>query len=140
MHKFKSKQNGPDAGSYNSLQVPVTILQLVFTIMQSWCSLKQIYEDAVELQQYFVAERTKLCKDGERFISPALLVTKRHLQQELDDERKKKVEAENREDERQKEIDKREGKGTEVRSLHVRLAANQFVFKWNELSISHVHI
>lgn len=74
-----------------------------------------MYDDAVELQQYFVAERDKLCKDGERFISPALLVvTRRHLQQELDDDRKNKAEAESKEDARLREIDRREGRAPEV--------------------------
>lgn len=43
-------------------------------------------------------QRDKLCKDGERFVSPALLITKRHLLQELDEERKIKAEAEAKED------------------------------------------
>ena len=43
-------------------------------------------------------QRDKLCKDGERFVSPALLITKRHLLQELDEERKTKAEAEAKED------------------------------------------
>ena len=43
-------------------------------------------------------QRDKLCKDGERFVSPALLITKRHLLQELDEERKSKAEAEAKED------------------------------------------
>lgn len=69
-----------------------------------------MYDDAVELQQYFVSQRDKLCKDGERFVSPALVVIKRHLLQELDEERKTKAEAEGKEDEKQEELERREGK------------------------------
>ena len=69
--------------------------------------LPQTYDDASELQLYWVLQRDKLCKDGERFVSPAILVTKRHLQQELDEERKKKNEAETKEDERRREEDKK---------------------------------
>jgi len=69
-----------------------------------------MYDDAVELQQYFVIQRDKLCKDGERFVSPALVVIKRHLLQELDEERKAKIEAEGKEDEKQRELERREGK------------------------------
>ena len=69
-----------------------------------------MYDDAVELQQYFVIQRDKLCKDGERFVSPALVVIKRHLLQELDEERKAKIEAEGMEDEQQEELERREGK------------------------------
>ena len=49
-----------------------------------------MYDDAVDLQRYFVIQRDKLCKDGERFVSPALVIIKRHLLQELDEERKAK--------------------------------------------------
>ena len=69
-----------------------------------------MYDDAVDLQQYFVIQRDKLCKDGERFVSPALVIIKRHLLQELDEERKAKTEAESKEDEKQKELERREGK------------------------------
>ena len=51
-------------------------------------------------------QRDKLCKDGERFVSPAILVTRRHLQQELDEERKKKAEAEAKEDAKRREEEK----------------------------------
>lgn len=63
--------------------------------------LSQTYDDAVELQQFFVSQRDKLCKDGERFVSPALVLIKRHLLQELDEERKTKAEAEAKEDNKQ---------------------------------------
>ena len=69
-----------------------------------------MYDDAVDLQRYFVIQRDKLCKDGERFVSPALVIIKRHLLQELDEERKAKIEAEGKEDEKQKELERREGK------------------------------
>ncbi|KAK3750182.1 hypothetical protein QZH41_015411 [Actinostola sp. cb2023] len=78
--------------------------------------LKKMYDDAVELQVHFVNHRDKLCKDGERFISPALLITRRHLVQELDDEHKKKAELEGQEDEKLKAQEKKEGKDTAVAS------------------------
>ncbi|KAJ7360053.1 hypothetical protein OS493_019144 [Desmophyllum pertusum] len=62
----------------------------------------EMYDDAVELQQFFVSQRDKLCKDGERFVSPALVLIKRHLLQDLDEERKTKAEAESKEDENKK--------------------------------------
>ena len=67
----------------------------------SYMYVSQMYDDAVELQQMFVSQRDKLCKDGERFVSPALVLIKRHLLQELDEERKTKAEAEAREDAKQ---------------------------------------
>lgn len=69
-----------------------------------------MYDDAVELQQFFVTQRDRLCKDGERFVSPALVFIKRHLLQDLDEERKSKADAEGKEDEKQRELEKREGK------------------------------
>ena len=69
-----------------------------------------MYDDAVELQQLFVSRRDRLCKDGERFVSPALVIIKRHLLQELDEERKMKAEAESKEDEKQEELERTEGK------------------------------
>lgn len=69
-----------------------------------------MYDDAVELQQFFVTQRDRLCKDGERFVSPALVFIKRHLLQDLDEERKSKADAEGKEDEKQRELEKGEGK------------------------------
>ncbi|XP_048584024.1 protein polybromo-1 isoform X2 [Nematostella vectensis] len=66
----------------------------------------EMYDDASELQVYFITQRDKLCKEGERLISPALLVTRRHLQQELDEERKIKAEQEALEEAKQKELEK----------------------------------
>lgn len=53
-----------------------------------------MYDDAVELQQFYVQQRDRVCKDGERFVSPAISQTKRHLQHELDEERKRKTKEE----------------------------------------------
>ena len=39
-------------------------------------------------------QRDRVCKDGERFVSPAISQTKRHLQHELDEERKRKIKEE----------------------------------------------
>ncbi|CAB4000597.1 polybromo-1-like, partial [Paramuricea clavata] len=54
----------------------------------------EVYDDAVELQQFYVQQRDRVCKDGERFVSPAISQTKRHLQHELDEERKRKTKEE----------------------------------------------
>lgn len=48
----------------------------------------------MELQQFYVQQRDRVCKDGERFVSPAISQTKRHLQHELDEERKRKTKEE----------------------------------------------
>lgn len=59
----------------------------------------EVYDDAVDLQQYFIQQRDLLCKEGERFVSPAISQTKRHLAHELDEERKRKAKEEAAEDE-----------------------------------------
>lgn len=53
----------------------------------------------MDLQQYFIQQRDLLCKEGERFVSPAISQTKRHLAHELDEERKRKAKEEAAEDE-----------------------------------------
>ncbi|CAN0103364.1 unnamed protein product [Lampetra fluviatilis] len=58
----------------------------------------EIYEDAVELQQFFIKIRDELCKNGEMLLSPALSYTAKHLQHDLEKERKEKVPAEAAED------------------------------------------
>ena len=58
------------------------------------CFFFEVYDDAVELQQFYVQQRDRVCKDGERFVSPAISQTKRHLQHELDEERKRKMKEE----------------------------------------------
>ena len=40
----------------------------------------QLYEDAIEMQMYFIRVRDDLCKHGEILLSPALSFTDRHLQ------------------------------------------------------------
>uniref|UniRef100_A0A8C4QAN4 Polybromo 1 n=1 Tax=Eptatretus burgeri TaxID=7764 RepID=A0A8C4QAN4_EPTBU len=50
----------------------------------------EIYEDAVELQQFFIKIRDELCKNGEMLLSPALSYTAKHLAHDLDVERRAK--------------------------------------------------
>lgn len=91
-----------ETGNTTDIKLPATVLVKLwsqFTAFKlSFSYLSKTYDDAVELQQLFVSQRDKLCKDGERFVSPALVIIKRHLLQELDEERKTKAEAEAKED------------------------------------------
>ena len=60
----------------------------------------QMYEDAIELQTFFVVERDNLCKDGQRFMSPALHYAKRKLLSQIDEEKKGKQNSEEKDDEK----------------------------------------
>ena len=43
------------------------------------CLFAQLYEDAVELQLYFIRKRDETCKNGEVLVTPALSLTERRF-------------------------------------------------------------
>jgi len=59
----------------------------------------EMYEDACELEMYFIIERDRLCKDGLRLTSRALNTTLKFVQNEIDAQRKDKQKMESQEDE-----------------------------------------
>ena len=70
----------------------------------------QIYEDAVELQMYFIKIRDERCRNGETLLTPALSYTERHLVEDLEEERKEKAPQEQQDDaEKQQEVERKEG-------------------------------
>ncbi|XP_078065916.1 protein polybromo-1 isoform X9 [Mustelus asterias] len=68
----------------------------------------EIYEDAVELQHFFIKIRDELCKNGEILLSPALSYTLKHLQHDLEKEKKEKLPKEIEEDKQKREEEKKE--------------------------------
>ena len=58
----------------------------------------QLYEDAAELQMFFVKQRDLLCRNGERLLTPALSITDGILEKEIEIERKEKQAREKEED------------------------------------------
>lgn len=58
----------------------------------------EIFEDSVELQQFFVKIRDELCKNGELLLSPALSYTSRHLHADVEQEKREKLPQEMEED------------------------------------------
>ncbi|KAK3800671.1 hypothetical protein RRG08_003077 [Elysia crispata] len=54
----------------------------------------QLYEDAIEMQNFFIKTRDELCKNGELLLTPALSYTERHLAQDLEEEQSNKQEQE----------------------------------------------
>ena len=55
------------------------------------CFFVQLYEDAVEMQHFFIKKRDEICKNGEILLTPALSYTERHLQAALDAEKHSKL-------------------------------------------------
>ncbi|KAG8430346.1 hypothetical protein GDO86_017944, partial [Hymenochirus boettgeri] len=68
----------------------------------------EIYEDAVELQQFFIKIRDELCKNGEILLSPALSYTPKHLHSDVEKEKKEKLPKEMEEDKVKREEEKKE--------------------------------
>ncbi|XP_070557674.1 protein polybromo-1-like isoform X3 [Ptychodera flava] len=67
----------------------------------------QVYEDAMELQKFLITIRDEICKNGELLLSPALSYTHKHLQNDLDKEKKEKLPKEMKEDQEKREEEKR---------------------------------
>ncbi|XP_062316377.1 protein polybromo-1 [Osmerus eperlanus] len=68
----------------------------------------EIFEDAVELQQFFIRIRDELCKNGEILLSPALSYTSKHLHGDVEKEKKEKLPKEMEEDKVKREEEKKE--------------------------------
>lgn len=67
----------------------------------------EIFEDAVELQQFLIRIRDELCKNGEILMSPALSYTSKHLHSDVEKEKKEKLPKEFEEDKIKREEEKR---------------------------------
>uniref|UniRef100_A0A8C5CD98 Polybromo 1, like n=1 Tax=Gadus morhua TaxID=8049 RepID=A0A8C5CD98_GADMO len=63
----------------------------------------EAFEDAVELQQFFVKIRDELCKNGEILMSPALNYTSKHLHSDIDQEKREKIPLEFEDDKQKRE-------------------------------------
>ncbi|KAM9482460.1 polybromo 1, like isoform 1-T2 [Clarias gariepinus] len=73
----------------------------------------EIFEDSIELQQFFVKIRDELCKNGEILLSPALSYTSRHLHADVEQEKREKLPQEVEEDRLKAEEEKKEEEKTE---------------------------
>lgn len=69
----------------------------------------EIFEDAVELQQFFIKIRDELCKNGEILLSVALNYTLKHLHSDVDQEKREKIPKEIEEDKQKKDEDENQG-------------------------------
>uniref|UniRef100_A0A3Q3SKK7 Protein polybromo-1 n=1 Tax=Mastacembelus armatus TaxID=205130 RepID=A0A3Q3SKK7_9TELE len=66
----------------------------------------EIFEDSVELQQFFIKIRDELCKNGEILLTSALNYTLKHLHSDVDQEKREKIPKEIEEDKQKKEEEK----------------------------------
>uniref|UniRef100_A0A673GW71 Protein polybromo-1 n=1 Tax=Sinocyclocheilus rhinocerous TaxID=307959 RepID=A0A673GW71_9TELE len=73
----------------------------------------EIFEDSVELQQFFIRIRDELCRNGEILLSPTLSYTTKHLHSDVEKEKKEKLPKEYEEDKLKREEEKKEAEKSE---------------------------
>ncbi|XP_074547684.1 polybromo 1, like isoform X2 [Halichoeres trimaculatus] len=93
-----------DRGRYRRLDV---FQEHMFEVLEKARRLhrtdSEIFEDAVELQQFFIKIRDELCKNGEILISAAVNYTLKHLHSDVDQEKREKIPKEIEEDRKKEE-------------------------------------
>ncbi|XP_034536611.1 polybromo 1, like isoform X2 [Notolabrus celidotus] len=93
-----------DRGRYRRLDV---FQEHMFEVLEKARRLhrtdSEIFEDAVELQQFFIKIRDELCKNGEILLSVALNYTVKHLHSDVDQEKREKIPKEIEEDRKKEE-------------------------------------
>ncbi|XP_060898960.1 polybromo 1, like [Labrus mixtus] len=99
-----------DRGRYRRLDV---FQEHMFEVLEKARRLhrtdSEIFEDAVELQQFFIKIRDELCKNGEILLTAALNYTLKHLHNDVEQEKREKIPKEIDED-RKKEEEEEGGK------------------------------
>uniref|UniRef100_A0A669D4E8 Protein polybromo-1 n=1 Tax=Oreochromis niloticus TaxID=8128 RepID=A0A669D4E8_ORENI len=111
---FEIIRNNVDRGHYKRLDV---FQDHMFEVLEKARRLNrtdsEIFEDAVELQQFFIRIRDELCKNGEILMSPALSYTSKHLHSDVEKEKKEKLPKEFEEDKIKREEEKMEAEKRE---------------------------
>ncbi|KAM4588810.1 protein polybromo-1-like isoform 4-T4 [Odontesthes bonariensis] len=111
---FEIIRKNVDRGRYKRLDV---FQDHMFEVLEKARRLNrtdsEIFEDAVELQQFFIRIRDELCKNGEILMSPALSYTSKHLHSDVEKEKKEKLPKEFEEDKIKREEEKREAERRE---------------------------
>lgn len=69
----------------------------------------EIFEDAVELQQFFIKIRDELCKNGEILQTSSLNYTLKHLHSDVEQEKREKIPKEIEEDKQKTEEEENKG-------------------------------
>ncbi|XP_066520452.1 polybromo 1, like [Hoplias malabaricus] len=92
-------RNNVERGHYRRLDV---FQEHFFEVLEKARRLSrtdsEIFEDSVELQQFFIKIRDELCKNGEILLSPALSYTPKHLHADVEREKREKLPQEIEED------------------------------------------
>ncbi|KAJ8259784.1 hypothetical protein GJAV_G00173420 [Gymnothorax javanicus] len=111
---FEIVRANVDNGRYRRLDV---FQEHMFEVLEKARRLhrtdSEIFEDAVELQQFFIRIRDELCKNGEILLSPALSYTTKHLHSDVEKEKKEKLPKEMEEDKLKREEEKKEAEKSE---------------------------
>ncbi|KAM4582787.1 protein polybromo-1-like isoform 1-T1 [Fundulus diaphanus] len=111
---FEIVRKNVESGRYKRLDV---FQDHMFEVLEKARRLNrtdsEIFEDAVELQQFFIRIRDELCKNGEILMSPALSYTSKHLHSDVEKEKKEKLPKEIEEDKIKREEEKREAEKRE---------------------------
>uniref|UniRef100_A0A3Q3G5U8 Protein polybromo-1 n=1 Tax=Labrus bergylta TaxID=56723 RepID=A0A3Q3G5U8_9LABR len=107
-----------DRGRYRRLDV---FQEHMFEVLEKARRLhrtdSEIFEDAVELQQFFIKIRDELCKNGEILLTSALNYTLKHLHNDVEQEKREKIPKEIDED-RKKEEEEEGGKELETERVY----------------------
>ncbi|XP_077581502.1 polybromo 1, like isoform X2 [Stigmatopora nigra] len=74
----------------------------------------EVFDDAVELQQFFIKIRDELCKNGEILLTTALNYTLKQLHNDVDQEKREKIPKEIEED---KDKEDESSKGSKVKNM-----------------------
>uniref|UniRef100_A0A8C3A8C3 Protein polybromo-1 n=1 Tax=Cyclopterus lumpus TaxID=8103 RepID=A0A8C3A8C3_CYCLU len=100
-----------DRGHYRRLDV---FQEHMFEVLEKARRLhrtdSEIFEDAVELQQFFIKIRDELCKNGEILQSSSLNYTSKHLHSDVEQEKREKIPKEIEEDKLKTEEEEKENK------------------------------
>uniref|UniRef100_A0AAY4E512 Protein polybromo-1 n=1 Tax=Denticeps clupeoides TaxID=299321 RepID=A0AAY4E512_9TELE len=111
---FEIVRSNVDNGRYKRLDV---FQDHMFEVLEKARRLhrtdSEIFEDSVELQQFFIRIRDELCKNGEILLTPALSYTGKHLHSDVDKEKKEKLPKELEEDKLKREEEKKEAEKSE---------------------------
>ncbi|XP_046881152.1 polybromo 1, like isoform X1 [Hypomesus transpacificus] len=103
-----------DRGRYKRLDV---FQEHMFEVLEKARRLNrtdsEIFEDAVELQHFFIKIRDELCKNGEILLTPALSYTHKHLNSDVEQEKREKLPKEMEEDKQKREEENKEGEKPE---------------------------
>ena len=114
---FEQVKSNLDKGRYKRMDRFQEDMFKVFEFARSASSVdSQVYEDSIELQQFFMNRRDELCKNGEILLTPALSFTETHFQKALEKERQQRSSSKEREMPKEEEDKRSEAADrTEVR-------------------------